>query len=141
MVREIFIQIKFHSQYLRHHVCLHRGRKKRNASGAHDVSSGSKAPLWPPALHFRPSPGNGHRQGRSPCQVGLALSLTAENGTSVMLVLSQYKCIGCSPGKTPRHSNDGNWFRHRDALSLERIIWDHRLQLIKHKCKRLSFYY
>ena len=34
-------------------------------------------------------------------EVGLALPLTAEKGTSVIPVLSQYKRIGCSPGKHP----------------------------------------
>ena len=29
------------------------------------------------------------------------LTLTAGQGTSVILVLNQYKCIGCSPGKHP----------------------------------------
>jgi hypothetical protein len=29
----------------------------------------------------------------------LTLPLTAAKGTSVILVLNQYKCIGCSPGK------------------------------------------
>jgi len=36
------------------------------------------------------------RRGRA-----LALPLTAAKGTSVILVLNQYKCIGCSPGKHP----------------------------------------
>src|SRR5262249_24932966 len=31
----------------------------------------------------------------------LASPLTAAKGTSVLLVLNQYKCIGCSPGKHP----------------------------------------
>jgi hypothetical protein len=30
-----------------------------------------------------------------------ASPLTAAKGTSVILVLNQYKCIGCSPGKPP----------------------------------------
>ena len=34
-------------------------------------------------------------------EVGLALPLTAEKGTSVIPVLSQYKRIGCSPDKHP----------------------------------------
>jgi len=32
-------------------------------------------------------------------------------GRSVIPVPNQYKCTGCSLGKHPRHSNDGNCFR------------------------------
>jgi hypothetical protein len=31
---------------------------------------GSKAPFWSSVEYFRSSPGNGHRQGRSPCLKG-----------------------------------------------------------------------
>ena len=41
------------------------------------------------------------QQSWSDGEVGLALPLTAEKGMSVILVLNQYKCIGCSPGKHP----------------------------------------
>ena len=33
--------------------------------------------------------------------MGLSLPLTAEKSASVILVLNQYKRIGCSPGKHP----------------------------------------
>jgi len=34
-------------------------------------------------------------------EVGLALPPMAEKGVPVILVLNQYTCIGCSPGKHP----------------------------------------
>ena len=48
-----------------------------------------------------PTLGQSGQQPWSDEGVGLTLPLTAEKGTSVILVLNQYKSIGCSPGKHP----------------------------------------
>jgi hypothetical protein len=53
------------------------------------------------ARSSRVRPGAPSKSETSGLEIGAGVAETAAKGTSVILVLNQYKCIGCSPGKHP----------------------------------------